>query len=162
MTRAIFLALYIPVALFLSGQFGSVWTVTIMALAIGQKGAAALLSPVFVVSVLGPIVLVVLAYIRGKKINNRKLVWFPVIAFILTLMPLAFALLAKPFSSPGQAGIGAAVTMYPFMITAAASTAGPIILHTICCVLGGKNESRNNREDASTRIDRVYETINPE
>ncbi len=161
MSRAIFLALYIPVALFFSGGFASMWTVTIMALALGQKGAAALFSPIFLVSFLAPITLIVLAQTRGKRINNRRLIWFPITAFILTLVPLIFGLLAKAISGPGPVMIGGTSSVYTSMIVATASTSGPLILHTICCVLGGKKGSYDKSEEASGRIDRDYDSVTP-
>lgn len=104
MSRAIFLTLYIPVALFLSSGFASMWTLTIMALTLAQKGAAALFSPVFLISIFAPIALIVLAYARGKKINNRKLIWFPITAFLLTLVPLIMGLLVKALTGSDGPG----------------------------------------------------------
>jgi hypothetical protein len=161
MSRVIFLTLYIPVALFFSGGFASMWTVTVMALTLGQKGAAALLSPIFLISFFAPITLIVLAHVRGKKINNRKLIWFPITAFFLTLIPLILGLLAKTLSGPGPVKIGGAVSVYGSMIVATASTLGPLILHTVCCVIGAKDDSQDKRNTASVKIDSGYERVTP-
>lgn len=160
MSRAIFLTLYIPVALFLSSGFASMWTLTIMALTLAQKGAAALFSPVFLISIFAPIALIVLAHARGKKINNRKLIWFPITAFLLTLVPLIMGLLVKALTGSGMDRAGTA-SVYVSMIVATTSTVGPLILHTVCCVLGGKKDSQDKREDVSVRIDRGYENVTP-
>lgn len=111
-----------------------------MALAVGEKGLIALLSPVFIISVLSPIVLIVLAHLRGKRIGNSKLLWFPITAVGLTLLPVLFGLLGKLLSGYGNVRSVESFGIYATMFVAIASTLGPLILHTICCVVGGKRD----------------------
>jgi hypothetical protein len=139
MNRPAFLTLYIIITLFFSGGLASVWTVTVMALALGEKGPVALLSPLFIISVLSPIVLIVLAYLRGKRIGNSKLLWFPIAALGLTLLPLLLGLLTKLLSGSGNVRPTESIGLYATMFVSSASTLGPLILNTICCVVGGKN-----------------------
>ena len=139
MNRATFLTLYIPIALLFSMGLASSWTVSIMALMLGHKGPIAFLSPVFIVSILSPIFLIVLAHLRGKSIGMPKLVWFPVAALCLTLLPLLSGLLVRSFFEPGNSGAIGSFGYYIPMFIATGSTLGPLILHTICCVLGGKS-----------------------
>ena len=140
MNRAAFLTLYIIIALLLSGGLANPWTITVMALAYGQQGPIALLSPIFIMSVFSPIVLIVLAHLRGKRIGIPRLVWFPVAALGLTLLPLLFGLLTKSFSGFGKEWSLQTIGLYSTMFVAAASSLGPLILHTICCVVGGKRD----------------------
>lgn len=150
MNRAAFLTLYIVIALLLSGGLASPWTITVMALAYGQKGLVSLLSPVFVISVLSPIALIVLAYMRGLQIGNSKLVWFPIAALGLTLLPLLFGILTRSLSGPANGRTIEPIGLYATMLIATASSLGPLILHTICCVLGGKRDQIPATSTATT------------
>lgn len=161
MSRLIFLTLYIPVALFFSGGFASPWNLTLMALRFGQQGAAALLSPLFLISFLAPIALIVLAYARGRRIGNKTLIWFPIAAFILTLTPMLFVLLSNILSGTGPHKAGGAASVYAAMIMGTVSTLGPLILHTICCVLGAGKDSQEKRDDPSIRRDKGYDNVIP-
>ncbi len=112
-----------------------------MALTLGQKGSEALLSPVFILAVFSPIALIVLAHLRGKQIGVSKLKWFPIAALILTLLPLLLGLLTKLLSSHGNVQSLESTGLYATMFVTTASTLGPLILHTICCVMGGNRDS---------------------
>lgn len=140
MNQTAFLILYIIIALLFSGGLSSMWTLTVMALAFGQKGAVALLNPIFIISLLSPILLIVLTHMRGKRIGVSKLIWFPIAALALTLLPLLFGVLNKLLSGPGNAQPLGSIDFYATMFIATVSTVGPLILHTICCVLGGKRD----------------------
>lgn len=141
MSRTTFLTLYIIIALLFSGGLASPWTITVMALTLGQKGSEALLSPVFILAVFSPIALIVLAHLRGKQIGVSNLKWFPIAAFILTLLPLLSGLLTKLLSSHGSMQSFESIGLYATIFVATTSTLGPLILHTICCVVGGKRDS---------------------
>lgn len=141
MNRAVFLTSYIFIALALSGGLASPLVITVMALTYGREGPIGLLSPVFLISVFSPIVLIVFARMRGKRIGMPKLVWFPVAALAMTFLPLLIGLLAQRFiSGSGSVQLGDSIGAYAMMSIATASTLAPLILHTICCVVGGKRD----------------------
>jgi hypothetical protein len=140
MKRATFLSSYILIALLSSGGLASPWTIAVMALAYGREGPVALLSPLFLISVFSPIVLIVLAHMRGKRIGMPRLMWFPIAALGMTLLPLLIGLLARSLSGSGSVQRPDSVGMYITMLVSTASALAPLILHTICCVMGGKRD----------------------
>ena len=140
MTRTPFLVLYIIVALLIGGGLASPWTATVLALTLGQKGFFALLSPVFLISIVAPFALVVFAHLRGKRIGFPKLVLLPLGALALAILPLLLGLLSKLFLESGNPRSVGTLSIYISMFVATGATMGPIILHTICCVIGGKRD----------------------
>jgi hypothetical protein len=134
-SRVVFLCCYIPLAI-IAGGVASPWTVTMMILGLAQGWAGAFfaLFPIF-----SSVAIVVLAYLRGKKIGYPALIWFPVAACILSISPMLFGLVGKWLVGVGV-DLKSPAGTYVFMLLATVSTVGPLILHTICCVLGGRRD----------------------
>ena len=134
MKRNTFLISYIIIAL-LAGNLGNSWTVTILAMRFAFNGLAALVSLPVLASIILPFVLSYIASVRGRHIGRPKLFWFPLFAFLLSLLPWAIQLMIRP-ASPNSPVTEGVVFTYLFMLMSTISTQAPLVLHAICLTLG--------------------------
>lgn len=131
MNRTTFLISYVLLA-WLSGGIGNSWTVTVMFMRFATMGWAALGTPEVIISIAVPIGLIVIARMRGKSIGKPWLVWLPVAALFVAILPWMTYAFAKQ---------GLSLKDVPIYLTAFLSTLGtlgPIVLHTVCATLGAQ------------------------
>lgn len=134
MNRNTFLISYIILAL-LSGNLGSPWSATILAMNFSARGIAALASLPVLASLILPFVLSCIAGVRGNQIGRPKLFWLPLIAFMLSLSPWVIPLFHRP-ASPNSHFSEGAVSLYLSMLLSIIAMQGPLVLHVICLTLG--------------------------
>ena len=97
MNRVTFLISYILLAL-LSGGAGNNWTLTVAFMRFATMGPAALATPMVVVLLAVPIALIVIARLRGQRIGKPWLVWLPVAALLISILPwVMYPLAAQGF-----------------------------------------------------------------
>jgi hypothetical protein len=151
-----FLILYIVVALLSSACLPISWPSAVMEFLKGHKEAASLLSPGVISPVLALFALIVFAHVRGKRIGNAKLVWFPIAAIgLIILQPLMDPLNRILLFGPGKQQYTVFIHRYASRIIFEILFFGPIIVHTICCMVGAKPE-RSSSANTATR-NAVYE-----
>lgn len=133
MNRTAFLVSYIVLAL-ASGGVGSSWTLTIVYMRFAAMGAAALATPAVIVLLTVPIALIVVTFLRAKRIGKPWLVWLPVAALLASLLQPTIGLLGLKLGLGGLAP-------YVFTLLSIITTQAPLILHTVCATLGAQNRS---------------------
>lgn len=132
MNRILFMISYLIFAIFFSGLPAPKGYLIGLRLIILDKGINAFINPFFLLLLLGPSVLVVIGYFRGKAISKYWLVWFPVIASILAFAPPAIDIFV--FSKIDSAN-GSFSYFWTFL-SRSISFFGPIVFHISCLVLG--------------------------
>lgn len=134
MKRNTFLISYIIIAV-LAGNLGDPWSATMLAMKFAFNGIAALASLPVLASLILPFVLSYIASVRGRHIGRPKLLWLPLIAFLLSLLPWVIQLFIRP-TSPGSPATQSVVSTYLFILMSTISTQAPLVLHVICLTLG--------------------------
>ena len=138
MNRTTFLISYILLAL-LSGGAGNNWTLTVAFMRFATMGAAALATPMVVVLLVVPIALIVIARLRGQRIAKPWLVWLPVAALLISILPwVMYPLATRGFGLKNA-------PIYFTMALTTLSMLAPIVLHTVCATLGGQNSNPSQR-----------------
>ena len=87
MPQVVFLLIYIILVIFFSGLPSPMASITVQLVMLSQKGLPLLLKPPVFLVYFGPLILVLLTYFRGKKINNRRLFLFPIAAYLTSFIP---------------------------------------------------------------------------
>jgi hypothetical protein len=136
-----FLILYIVVALLSSACLPISWPSAVMEFLKGHKEAASLLSPGVISPVLALFALIVFAHVRGKRIGNAKLVWFPIAAIGLDIIHVLIGLLINSLISIFRgAQFVEFIRLYVVPIIRGPLFSGPMIMYVICCVVGGERD----------------------
>jgi hypothetical protein len=97
--------------------------------------------PLILIFILGPFILILIAYLRGKRINKAWLAFFPIAAFILAFGPILVEIIYYLFK-PRENSQGFIVWR---SITSIVTFYGPIVVHLACLAFGcssSKNESQ--------------------
>ena len=125
MRRNAFLFTYAACLLFAQGA--RPWaTLAAAAVAPASVGAAD------IVSLLLPLVLIVLALLRGEAMGEPNLYFWPTASLLVSGVPyfIAWTLLASGHHAP------AAITFGPMALLSVASVLVPLLLHAMCCLRG--------------------------
>lgn len=102
-------------------------------------GAGALAVPTVIAPILIPIALIIIASMRGSRIDKLWLFWLPIGALLLSILPWAIYSLAKQ-------GFGLKdVPTYFGIVLSMLATLGPIVLHVVCATLGAQNTALDER-----------------
>jgi hypothetical protein len=144
MKRVPFLLSYLILAFVSYGGLFSPYAIIFGLLLTKSAGIGSFTSPLWIARAVVPFALIAIAYVRGKSIQKGSLIWFPIAALLLPLVPLLLAQLLRATLGPSNAPSGGSAATAALMFITTASTTGPLILHTICCVIGGRKDAGAN------------------
>ncbi|MEK7801166.1 MAG: hypothetical protein AAB276_01815, partial [Pseudomonadota bacterium] len=89
-----------------------------------------------------PFILIGLAYMRGREIGKKRLLIWPLAAFALAGMPVAYGIIARATEYSIDVAVNPGSTIYTQSIGIAAMLC-PLIFHIICVIQGLKTSSNN-------------------
>jgi hypothetical protein len=96
MYQIIFFPVYVLLVVFFSGLPSPPTALTVQLAILSHDCISTLYNPAALLMYLGPTLLIIVTYFRGKKINNHYLFLFPILAYFTSFIPLIFVFLFGP------------------------------------------------------------------
>lgn len=142
MHQIIFLPVYVLLVVFFTGLPSPPTALTVQLAMLSHDGISTLYNPAALLMYLGPTLLIIVTYFRGKKINNSYLFLFPIVAYLISFIPLIFVAI---LGQKGQIFHFFKNSLFLFEAII------PIGIHLICIVMSFKHR-KVSASDTATEL----------